>query len=46
MDGSDIIETPSGVRMKLLVVNGQPLSGLLGSNFLRCWDEPWVYKCY
>ncbi|CAK9094534.1 unnamed protein product [Durusdinium trenchii] len=41
MDGSDIIETPSGVRMKLLVVNGQPLSGLLGSNFLRCWDEPW-----
>lgn len=34
MDGSDVVESPAGPRFKFTVVNGQPLSGLLGTNFL------------
>lgn len=43
MDSTDVVASPAGPRFKLVVVNGQPLSGLLGTNFL-VWSLRGVEK--
>ena len=35
MDRGGVIETPSGLRLKLIVINAQPLSGMVGTRFLK-----------